>query len=161
MDQCPDGDWWQVVSLSDPYWDQYCLISPSMTLTMGLSAPSASLQMTPSWLVRSTHLRDEMSSRGTWVSSRSGHMWTSWGSARPCARSCTWVGATQSINTGWAMKVLRAALPRRTWGYWWMKSWTWADNVHLQPRKPAIFWAVSREAWPAGQGRSFCSSTLL
>jgi len=22
------------------------------------------------------------------------------------------------------MKGLRAALPRRTWGYWWMKSWT-------------------------------------
>jgi len=29
-----------------------------------------------------------------------------------------------SINTGWGMKGLRAALPRRTWGYWWMKSWT-------------------------------------
>ena len=28
------------------------------------------------------------------------------------------------INTGWGMKGLRAALPRRTWGYWWMKSWT-------------------------------------
>ncbi|KAK4815897.1 hypothetical protein QYF61_009948 [Mycteria americana] len=22
---------------------------------------------------------------------------------------------------------LRAALPRRTWWYWWIKSWTWAD----------------------------------
>jgi len=27
-------------------------------------------------------------------------------------------------NTGWGMKGLRAALPRRTWGHWWMKSWT-------------------------------------
>jgi len=27
-------------------------------------------------------------------------------------------------NTGWGMKGLRAALPRRTWGYWWMKRWT-------------------------------------
>jgi len=26
------------------------------------------------------------------------------------------------INTGWRMERLRAALPRRTWGYWWMKS---------------------------------------
>lgn len=26
-----------------------------------------------------------------------------------------------NINTGWEMKGLRAALPRRTWG--WMKSW--------------------------------------
>ena len=29
-----------------------------------------------------------------------------------------------SINTGWGMKGLRAALWRRNWGYWWMKSWT-------------------------------------
>jgi len=27
-------------------------------------------------------------------------------------------------NTGGVMKGLRAALPRRTWGYWWIKSWT-------------------------------------
>jgi len=26
------------------------------------------------------------------------------------------------INTGWEKKGLRTALPRRTWGYWWMKS---------------------------------------
>jgi len=36
--------------------------------------------------------------------------------------SCTRVRATPAINTGWGMKGLRAALPRRTWGYWWMKS---------------------------------------
>ncbi|GAB0176370.1 cAMP-dependent protein kinase inhibitor alpha [Grus japonensis] len=29
-----------------------------------------------------------------------------------------------SINTSWGMKGLRAALQRRTWEYWWMKSWT-------------------------------------
>jgi len=34
------------------------------------------------------------------------------------------VGATPGTNTGWEVKGLRAALPRRTWGYWWMKSWT-------------------------------------
>jgi len=28
------------------------------------------------------------------------------------------------IDTSWMMKGLRAALPRRSWGYWWMKSWT-------------------------------------
>jgi len=33
-------------------------------------------------------------------------------------------GATLAINTGWGMKGLRAALRRRTWGCWWMKSWT-------------------------------------
>jgi len=46
------------------------------------------------------------------------------GSTSPSAGSYTWVGATPSINTGWGMKGLRAALPRRTWGYWWLKSWT-------------------------------------
>ncbi|KAK4821780.1 hypothetical protein QYF61_002196 [Mycteria americana] len=29
---------------------------------------------------------------------------------RPSARSCTWVGTTSSINNGWGMKGLRAAL---------------------------------------------------
>jgi len=44
----------------------------------------------------------------------------------PCKMiwSCTWVRETPSINTGWGMKGLRAALARRTWGYWWMKNWT-------------------------------------
>jgi len=45
-------------------------------------------------------------------------------SVRPSAESYTWVAATLSINTGWGMTGLRAALPRRTWGYWWLKSWT-------------------------------------
>jgi len=40
------------------------------------------------------------------------------------AKSCTWVGPTPAVNTGWGMEGLRTALPRRTWGYWWMKSWT-------------------------------------
>jgi len=31
--------------------------------------------------------------------------------------------ATSNINTGWGMRGLRAALLRRTWGYWWMKTW--------------------------------------
>jgi len=38
------------------------------------------------------------------------------------------------INTGWGMKGLRAALPRRAWGYWWTKSWTQATNVQLANR---------------------------
>ena len=33
-------------------------------------------------------------------------------------------GAPPGINTGWGMNGLRAALQRRTEGYWWMKSWT-------------------------------------
>ena len=71
------------------------------------------------------------------------------------------VGATPAINTGWEMRRLRAAQPRRTLGYWWMKSWTWATNVPSQPRRPTVPWAASKAAWPAGRGRWFCPSTLL
>jgi len=34
------------------------------------------------------------------------------------------VGATPAISTDWGMKGLSTTLMRRTWGYWWMKSWT-------------------------------------
>jgi len=42
-----------------------------------------------------------------------------------------------------------------------MRSSTWASNVCLQPRKPTVSWAASKEAWPAGRGRGFCSFTPL
>ena len=87
--------------------------------------------------------------------------WTSWRSTRPRARSRIWVAATPAINTGWGMKGLRAALPRRTRGYSWMKSWMWGTNVRLQPRRPTTSWAASKAAWPAGRGRGFCPATLL
>ena len=37
-------------------------------------------------------------------------------------------------------------------GFSWMKNWKWSGNVHLQPRKSALSWAVSKEPWPAGWG---------
>ena len=101
MAQCPDGDQWQVVSLRGPYWNPYCFTTSSRIQTEGLSAPSASLEMTPSWVVQSTCLRDGMPSRGTWTSSRNGSVWTSWSSRRPSAESCTRVRAAPDINTGW------------------------------------------------------------
>jgi len=57
-----------------------------------------------------------------------------------------------STNTGWRMKGLSAALRRRAWGYWWMKSLTWA-TVCSQPSRPNASWAASKAAWPAGRGR--------
>ena len=48
---------------------------------------------------------------------------------------------------------LRAALRRRTWGCWWVRSSTRASNVHLQPRKPTVSWAATKAPWPAGRGR--------
>ena len=65
-----------------------------------------------------------------------------------------------SISTDWVMKGLRAALLRRTWGYRWMKNWTQANNVRLQPWKPTLSWAASKEVWPVGRVRWFCPLTL-
>ena len=48
--------------------------------------------------------------------------WANASSTRPSVRSCTWVRAIANINTDWEMKGLKAALQRRTWGYWWMKN---------------------------------------
>ena len=59
------------------------------------------------------------------------------------------------------MNGLWAALWKRTWGYWWMKIWTWADNVLLHTRKPTIFWAASKAVSPRDWGRRFCPSALL
>ena len=35
-------------------------------------------------------------------------------------KSCTWVRAISNTDIVWVMSGLRAALQRRTWGYWWM-----------------------------------------
>ena len=56
------------------------------------SDSSASLQMTPIWVVQLTHHKDRMPFRGTRTSSRNGHVWMSCGPTKPSARSCTWVG---------------------------------------------------------------------
>ena len=63
--QCLDGDQWQVVPLKGQHWNQCFLTSSSVTLTVGSSAPSASLQMTPSCVVQLTRQRDRMPSRRT------------------------------------------------------------------------------------------------
>jgi len=55
---------------------------------------------------------------------RGGPMQTSASSTRPSTESCTWVRAIPSTNKGWAENGLRAALRRRTWGCWLMRSST-------------------------------------
>ena len=142
------------------YWDWCCLTSLSATWTLGLSAPSASLQMTPSRMVQSTHWREGMPSSGTWTGLRGGPIQNSWNSTRPSARSCTWVGAIPNSNTGCVEKGLRVALRRRTWGCWWMRNLIWPSSVGSQPSRPTVSWAASKGEWPAGQGRWFCPSTL-
>lgn len=34
---------------------------------------------------------------------------------------CTWVEENPGVKTGWRVNGLRGALPRRTWGFWWMR----------------------------------------
>ena len=88
-------------------------------------------------------------------------MWTSWSSTRPSARFRTWVRLIPSTNTGCAESGLRAALRRRTLGYWLTRSSLWHSNVCSQSRRPAVPWAASKAAWPAGQVRCVCPFTLL
>lgn len=39
-------------------------------------------------------------------------------------------GGIPSINTGWGMSEIKPVLLRKTWGFWWRRSWRWACNVH-------------------------------
>ena len=159
MAQCPNGDQWRVVFLSGQYWDQCSLMS--LTWTVGLSAPSASLPMTPSCVVQSIFSRKVLPSRWTWTGLRGRPVRTSWSLARPGSRSGTWAGAIPSTNTVWLENGLRAALTRRTQECWLMRNSTGSSSVHLQPRRPTVYWAASGEEWPAGWGGWSCPSTLL
>ena len=134
--QCPSGDQWWVAFLRGRYWDRCCLISLFVTWMVGLSALSADLPTTPSCVMWLTCCRGGMPSIGTWTGLRGGPAQTCWSSPRPSARSCAWIGATLSTNTGWVENALRAAaLRRRTWGCWLMRSSAWPSNVRSQPRK--------------------------
>jgi len=61
--------------------------------------------------------------RRTWTSWRDGSVRISGGSRRPSAGPAS-VWEMSRVNIAWGMEEWRAALPRRTWGYWWMKSLT-------------------------------------
>jgi len=75
---------------------QCSLMSSSVTPTVGLSAPSATLQITTRCIMKLTFPRDRMPSRQT--SSSTGLRRTSCGSANQSARSCTWAMATVSYE---------------------------------------------------------------
>jgi len=75
---------------------------------------------------------------------------TPWGSAQLMLERTT--TTTLSLDAGWVMSGLSTALPRRTWGYCWVKIRTWATDVHSQPRRPTVPWAVSPAVWAQGEG---------
>lgn len=64
---------------------------------------------------------------------------------------CIWVRAVPDKNK-WEKNSQRAALQRRTWSSWWMKSRIWASSEHSQPGRPAVPWAAPTEG--AGKGMS-------
>ena len=132
------GHQWQVAFLRGRYWDRHCLTSLSAMWIVGLSAPSASLPTTPSCVVRQTHWREAMTSRRTRTGLRGGVHANLTKFKRPSARSCTWVRAIPSTNTGWAASGLITALSRRTLGCWLVRSSAWSSNVHSQTRRPTI-----------------------
>ena len=57
----------------------------------GTERTLSKLPTTPSQVVRSTHWREGMPSRGTWIGLRGGTMQTSRSSTRASVRSCKWV----------------------------------------------------------------------
>jgi len=61
------------------------------------------------------------------------------------------------MYTNWEKNLLRVALLRKTYDFWWMKNLTWASSVCLQPM---VSWVPSEEVSPAGRGRGFLPSTL-
>lgn len=69
--------------------------------------------MSPSCVLQPTYWREDMPSRRTLTSLRSGPMQTSWCSARFSVRSFKWVGAISITNTG-CTKRLRTALRRKS-----------------------------------------------
>lgn len=77
------------------------------------------------------------------------------------AKSCIWLLTIPNVDSHWAKSRLRATLSRTSWGYWWMKNWIWACNLHSQSRKPITSWVASKTVWPtSGRDLMFplCSS---
>lgn len=95
--------------------------------------------------------RERMPARGTWTVWRGGPVQTLWYPARPSARSVPGLEQSQTeIQAGWKMDWLRTALRKSILVCWWIRNSTWPSNARSKPRKTTVFWAASKEMWPAG-----------
>ena len=92
--------------------------------------------------------------RGIWVGWIVGRRPVGWSSTRP--------GATTPGNaTGWGKSDWKAVQRKRTWDYWSMLSWTWANSMPKWPRRPMASWLVEEIVLPAeGKWLSPCTQLL-
>ena len=124
---------------------------------MGQSVPSTSLLMTQDWKERLIHQRVMLQTRETLTGWRNRLTGTSWSSTRRSAKSCTfWGGTTSFTDIWWGLIVWKAVLQKRTLGFWWTPSWTWASNVPFWRRRWTISWAALGGLLPAGWGTWTC-----
>jgi len=140
LGQAPKG-WYQGLS---------CSVFLLISWTRELSAPSLSLQMTPSWQEVSICLGVGMHYRGIWTG------WTArlrpigWSSAIPSAESCVLVAAAPGNTPGLGQCGWNTVWKEHTWGCWSMLRWTWASRVPRWKRREEsvhlcimLFWMSS------------------
>lgn len=116
-----------------------------MTQTKGLSALSASLQVTPSWVVLFTHLKDGMPARRI-NKTKCKVLHLHWGNSH--------------VNTSWGMKGSRAVC----WQGFGSAGGQEAGHdppMCTQPRRSVVSWAASKAAWAARWKRGFSPSALV
>lgn len=85
------------------------------------------------WLYQVCHhslpCRAGLTLRGTSTNTENGSTETTWSSN---GKFYTWYKITSWMSTGWALTTRTAAPMKRTWGSWWVTSWTRASSMSLQ-----------------------------
>lgn len=117
---------------------------------------TASIQMTPIWLLQLTCWWEGETSRGTMTSLRNVPVWAS---LRFNQENHKTLHLSQS-NPWYQIRLkdqwMECSCPS-IWRYWWMK----IDHVTFQPRKPAVSWAAQNAVCPVDQEIWLCLSTVL
>ena len=119
----------------------------------GLSAPSVSLQMTPSWEEASISLRVGRPYTGIWTGWITELRPMGWSSTRLSVGFCSLATTTPGSATGLGQSSWKTVQGKRTWGCWLMLGWTWANSVPRWLRGPMPSCPALEIVWPARSGR--------